>query len=85
MKQQFELHFSGLAEPISRQLKKQGLFINNEKRYNKIARAITLLYIHGLINESERSQLIRKFGVMIEDEIQPIQPWRGEINVYTRT
>jgi hypothetical protein len=62
------VRFSPLAEPIKKQLKEQRIKLHPAKidYFQKVANAITLLTVHGLLTEAEtkraRSRLLAEIG-----------------------
>jgi hypothetical protein len=63
------LDFGALADPIQKQLNSQGFALSEKdaQRYQKIADAITLLFIQGIIPEGTTHKLEHKLIRNIAD------------------
>lgn len=73
----FRIEFGAMSQPVSLQLKKQGHHISrySASRFQKMADAICLLKVHGLIDEKAslraREKLMGKIGNAIREETKP--------------
>ena len=68
--------FGALVKPIGEQLRAQSIELAPEKieRFEKIAHAITMLYLNGMIPESMRDNARKKLMRQISNEIHKATP-----------
>lgn len=68
----FTLGFGALQKPLAEQLQDQGITVAPEKMElcQKLAKGITLAYVHGILTESEvnkaRQRLMKKVRTVLE-------------------
>jgi len=70
------LHFGALCQPIGKQLIEQGYSLSEEKseRFQKIANAIIMLKIHGIIPSSVVLNAEKKLMKQIVETLQKSEP-----------
>lgn len=67
----FEIHFGALAGTVKEQLKEQGLKFENESRvqiYERSLDGIRMLFIHGMMTDSEYRKITKRFFNKISKE-----------------
>ena len=67
----FDLELGGLADPIEKQLRKQGLALVSPKNADKISHAITYLAVHCILTDSQKGQARQKLVKRIR--VAPLQ------------
>ena len=70
------IEFGALVKPIGDQLRAQSIELAPEKieRFEKIAHAITMLYLNGMIPVSARDNARKKLMKQISNEIHKATP-----------
>ena len=66
-----EIHFGALAGKIEKQLEKQGLKLEEESRieiYERSLDGIRMLFIHGMMTETEYDKITKRFFNKISKE-----------------
>lgn len=73
------LHFGALCDPLNKQLNKQGYSLSEKEseRFQKIADAIIMLKIHGIIPDSVVRNAEKKLMKKIA-ESESLTEWDGE-------
>ena len=69
------LHFGALCKPIEEQLNEQGftLEIDDDVKFQKIADAITLIHLHGILPDGMTSIVHKKLFKEISKHVREVK------------
>jgi len=68
----FRIGYGPMLDPIADQLKKQGFYVEEAEKYEKQRHAISMLYIPGLMSETEHTKILGRLHKAICNDVKKI-------------